>query len=41
MTRKTDQPSIDPSAADLRIDYALMAAALSAAIFALVYLILT
>jgi hypothetical protein len=40
MTRKTHQSSIDPSA-DLRTDYALMAAcAIGAALFALIYLIL-
>jgi len=39
MAQKTDQPSIDPSA-DLRIDYALIAAATGATLFGLIYLIL-
>jgi hypothetical protein len=40
MTRKTHPPTIGPSA-DLRTDYALMAFAIAAALFALIYLILT
>lgn len=40
MARKTEQSSVDPSA-DLRTDYALMASAIGATLFALIYLILT
>ena len=39
MTRKTTQPSFHPSD-DIRIDYALIASSLAAAIFALIYLVL-
>jgi len=39
MTRKTHQPSFDPSA-DMRTDFALMATAVGATLFALFYLIL-
>jgi hypothetical protein len=39
MARKTQQSSNNPSA-DLRTDYALIAVAIGAALFALIYLIL-
>jgi hypothetical protein len=39
MARKTHQPPFDPSA-DLRTDYALIAIAVGAILFALIYLIL-
>jgi hypothetical protein len=39
MAEKTPQPPFDPDA-DTRADYALIAAASGAAIFALIYLIL-
>jgi hypothetical protein len=39
MTRKATQPSFQPSD-DIRVDYALIASSLAAAVFALIYLIL-
>jgi hypothetical protein len=39
MARKTYQPPFDPKA-DIRTDYALIATAVGAAMFALIYLIL-
>jgi hypothetical protein len=39
MARKTHQPSFDPKA-DIRTDFALIATAVGAALFALIYLIL-
>jgi hypothetical protein len=40
MAWKTRQPAFDPNA-DLRTDYVLIASAVGAALFALIYLILT
>ena len=39
MAQKTRQPSFDPKA-DVRTDFALIATAVGAALFALIYLIL-
>lgn len=39
MAQKTRQPSLDPKA-DVRTDFALIATAIGAALFALIYLIL-
>jgi hypothetical protein len=39
MAQKTHQPPYDPKA-DMRTDYALIATAVGAALFALIYLIL-
>jgi hypothetical protein len=39
MARKTHQPSFDPKA-DIRTDFALIATAIGAALFALLYLTL-
>jgi hypothetical protein len=39
MARKATHPSLQPSD-DIRVDYALIASSLAAAIFALIYLVL-